>query len=71
MKLYPLTLLKDDNDTWLVTSPDFPEVTTYGATKPEASYWGSKAIKEAIASRLRNNEAIPLPSDTGDIFVPI
>ena len=33
---YPLTLKRDDNNTFLVTFPDVPAAVTYGDTKEEA-----------------------------------
>lgn len=58
---YELTITMDDNDTWLVTSPDFPEITTFGETQPEACANGLKAIEEAISARMSDGEDIPLP----------
>jgi antitoxin HicB len=48
---YRLKLTPDDNGTFLVTSPDFPEVKTFGHTKAEAQRQGRAAIGEAIAAR--------------------
>ena len=33
---YPIMLEEDDNDTLLVTSPDFPELTTFGDDREDA-----------------------------------
>jgi len=57
---YELTISMDD-ETWLVTSPDFPEITTFGETQPEACENGLRAIEEAIAARISDGEDIPLP----------
>lgn len=58
---YELTFTMDDNDTWLVTSPDFPEITTFGDTQPEACVNGLRAIEEAISARISDGDNIPLP----------
>ena len=33
---FKLTLTPDDNDTLMVTSPDFPELTSFGETEEDA-----------------------------------
>ncbi len=62
MWAYPIKLTKDDNGTYLVTSPDFPELTTYGQDKEEARKRAVDAIQEAIAARIADKESIPSPS---------
>jgi len=51
-----------DEDSWLVTSSDFPELTTFGETKELAIANGLGAIEEAIAARISDNTNVPLPS---------
>jgi len=62
---YELTLSMDEaedgTNSWLVTAPAFPEVTTFGDTQPNACLEGLKAIEEAIAARISDGEDIPLP----------
>lgn len=60
---YALTLAPDDNDTFLVTCPDLPEVVTYGETEADALLHGADAAAEAIACRLHEFSDIPAPSD--------
>ncbi len=62
MIAYPLELTPDDNGTFLVTCPDLPEVTSFGADRVECLVNGRKAVAEAVASRLAGFEAIPRPS---------
>lgn len=50
-----------DGDTWLVTSDDFPELTTFGETQEEACRNGRNAIEEAIAARIADNVDVPFP----------
>ena len=62
MLAYPIKLTKDDNDTYLVTCPDFPEVTTFGEDRDDALDHAQDAIEEAISARMANREVIPRPS---------
>lgn len=59
---YPIELTEDDNDTFLVTCPDFPEVTTFGEDKEDAVLRALDAIEEAIAARMAHREEIPAAS---------
>lgn len=58
---YELVLDVDDNETFVVTAPEFPEVTTFGESQPEACVNGLHAIEEAIAARIARGEDIPRP----------
>ena len=69
MLSYPIELT-DDDGTVLVTSPDFPELTTFGDDRDEATARAVDALEEAIAARISNREAIPLPS-RGQIVVSL
>jgi antitoxin HicB len=59
---YPVILTPDDNGTLLVTSPDFPELVTFGDTVADALQQAQGALLEAIAARLADGEPIPQPS---------
>lgn len=67
---YPITLEADDNGTLLVTSPDFPELTTFGDGWDEAIARAADALEEVIAARMYDREDIPPPS-AGDVFVAL
>jgi antitoxin HicB len=67
---FPVTLTPDDNGTLLVTSPDFPELTTFGDTAEEALERAGDALLEAIEARIHERESIPLPS-TGKHMVAL
>ena len=67
---YPVILEEDDNDTLLVTSPDFPELTTFGDDRTEAIARAVDAFEEVIAARMYDREDIPPPS-TGDTYVAL
>lgn len=60
MAWYALDIRKD-GDSWLVTSPDFEELVTFGETKQDAEARGLDAIEEAIAGRIADSEPIPPP----------
>jgi len=57
---YELTLVPDDG-TWLVTSPHFPELVSFGDTQEAACRNGLDAIEEAIAARIADGADIPFP----------
>jgi antitoxin HicB len=59
---YPVTLTPDDNGTFLVTSPDFPELTSFGDTIEHALESAQGALLEAIEARIHDREPIPRPS---------
>ena len=61
MLAYPIHL-EDDDDTILVTSPDFPELTTFGDDRQEAIARAKDALEEAIAARIHDRKDIPQPS---------
>jgi antitoxin HicB len=58
---YELNLEPDDNGTFLVTAPQFPEVTSFGETVQDALANGLNAIEEAIAARIADGEDVPPP----------
>lgn len=62
MLSYPIEL-QDDDGTVLATSPDFPELTTFGDDRDEALARAVGALEEAIAARIHDGEDIPTPSD--------
>ena len=61
MLAYPI-LLEDDDGTVMVTSPDFPELTTFGEDPDEAVARAADALEEAIAARIHDRRDIPAPS---------
>jgi len=61
MLFYPIEL-QDDDGTVMVTSPDFPELTTFGEDRSEALARAVDALEEAIAARIHAGQAIPAPS---------
>ncbi len=69
MLSYPIKLENDEN-TLLATSPDFPELTTFGDDRNEALARAADALEEAIAARIHTGQDIPKPS-RGKILVTL
>ena len=61
MLAYPI-VLEDDDGAVLATSPDFPELTTFGDDREEALARAVDALEEAIAARIHDRRDIPEPS---------
>ena len=61
MLRYPIELEEDDG-TIMITSPDFPELTTFGEDRTEALARAVDAFDEAIAARIHLGKEIPPPS---------
>ena len=59
---YRVKLTPDDNSSFLVTAPDFPEVITAGDTREEALSMAVGAFREIIAGKIHFGEDIPKPS---------
>ena len=68
MLAYPV-ILEDDDGTVLATSPDFPELTTFGDDREEAVARAVHALEEAIAARIHDRRDIPPPSQGGTCAV--
>jgi antitoxin HicB len=62
MVRYPVTLAPDDNDTVLVTFPDFPEAHTFGDDESEAIARAGDALETIIDAYIRDKRDIPTPS---------
>jgi antitoxin HicB len=56
---YRIRLDPDDNDTFLITCPVLPEVTTFGETDEEIHRYAVAAIEEAIAARIARGRDLP------------
>ena len=62
MLSYPIKLSPDDNGTVMATSPDFPELATFGRDTDDALGHAVDALEEAIAARIGAREGVPEPS---------
>ena len=61
---YMINVEPDDNDTYLITCDDLPEVTSFAETKTEIKHHATNAINEAIAARIAALEPLPQPSSS-------
>jgi antitoxin HicB len=59
---YPVRLERDDNDTILVSFPDFPEAHTFGDTEAEALTHAVDALATVVDGYIKDRRDIPLPS---------
>ena len=59
---YPIVLERDDNETILVSFPDFPEAHTFGADEADALIKAREALATAIDAYIKDRRDIPLPS---------
>lgn len=59
---YPVTLTRDDNDTYLLTFPDVPDAVTFGETKDEAIARAADALLTVIDAYMKDRRDIPQPS---------
>ena len=59
---YPVTLERDDNDTLLVSFPDFPEAHTFGDDREEALARAQDALATIIDAYIKERRAIPSAS---------
>ena len=61
MAYFPIQLETDDDGSLLVTCPDLPEVTTFGADRAGARAAAGRAVEEALAARLADGLPLPPP----------
>ncbi|MEE8562034.1 MAG: type II toxin-antitoxin system HicB family antitoxin [Alphaproteobacteria bacterium] len=61
MATYPYDVQKDDNGTFLITFPDFPEAVTFAETKEAMETRAQDAIDTAIQGRISDKEPIATP----------
>ncbi|HUC72659.1 MAG TPA: type II toxin-antitoxin system HicB family antitoxin [Stellaceae bacterium] len=64
--MYAVMFESDNNGKLLITCPDLPEVTSFGADEEEAMQRAVNAIEEALATRIEHDEDIPTPSAAAD-----
>ena len=72
MFTYTLDLTPDE-DTLLITSPDFPELTSFADNEDDAPHRGRNALIAVIWSRMQHREDIPDPTPSDGrttVFLP-
>ena len=70
MLSYPIHI-ENDGTSLLVTSIDFPELTTFGYDRAEAQARTLDDLQEAIAARIHDRRDIPLPSPGGNVLITL
>ena len=70
MLAYPIQI-ENDGMSLIVTSRDFPELTTFGDDNTEAQARALDALQEAIAARIHDRRDIPPPSPGGDARIAL
>lgn len=68
---YPVTITKDDNNTYLVSFPDVPEAVTFGDTKEEALGHAQDALLTVFDAYIRERKDIPAASNRGTSFIEL
>jgi antitoxin HicB len=59
---YPVTLARDDNETILVSFPDFPEAHSYGDDAADALAHAQDALATVIDVYIKDKRKVPRPS---------
>ena len=68
---YGVVLTADDNDTVLVTVPDFPDAVTFGEDREDALARAVDAIETAIMGRMADRDMIPEPRTQAPDYVDL
>jgi len=64
--------LTPDGDDLLVTSPAFPELTTFGSDEADARAHARDALEEAVAARIAHGRDLPPPDGAeGGVSLPL
>ena len=63
-RAYPVNLIDECDGTVLVTSPDFPELTTFGADRAEALAHAVGAFAETNRMGIHARMDVPAPTPT-------
>lgn len=64
MRWYEVTATEDDNGSWLITSPTFPELATFGRNRSKAFAGAALGLQAAITARIETGASLPSP-ETG------
>jgi antitoxin HicB len=62
MQAYPIELAPDDNDTLLVTFPDFPEAVTFGENEDDTRVRAIDALESVLNTYITDRRDIPAAS---------
>ena len=58
---YPIRLSTEDDGTLIVSSPEFPEMHSWGDDRADALRRAVDALETAIQGRISDREDVPLP----------
>lgn len=61
MVSYPIELTKEQDGTFRVAAPHFPELNTFGDTADDALIHAAFALEEVIAERMSKRQVVPMP----------
>jgi antitoxin HicB len=65
--MYLIDLARDSDGSVLATCRSFPELTTFGKDKDEASHHAIGALEEAIAARIADGDPLPRPATLAEL----
>ncbi len=71
MVSYPIELVEEDDGTYRVASPHFPELVTYGESEPDALMHALYALEEVITQRIAKREVVPVPIKPAPDLQPV
>ncbi|MDH2927221.1 type II toxin-antitoxin system HicB family antitoxin [Lonepinella koalarum] len=73
MLRYPIEIIKDTNDTYLVTCPDIPEMASVGDDIESALLEAEQGLEVALSFYFDDRRPIPMPSPIkqGQYAVPL
>ena len=61
MVSYPIELTEEQDGTFRVAAPHFPELMTFGDTADDALMHAAFALEEVIAERMAKRQVVPMP----------
>ena len=65
--MYLIDLTSDTDGSLLASCRAFPELTTFGKDKDEASQNAIGALEEAVAARIADGDTLPRPATLADV----
>lgn len=68
---YPVKVVRDTNETFLVTFPDVPGAITYGDTKDDALAHATDALLTVFDALIKDRRDIPEPSATTGLAIEL
>ena len=71
MVSYPVELVRQQDGSFLVVSPHFPELVTFGGSEDDAIMHARYALEEVIAARIAKRQVVPLPIKTDPRLKPL